>query len=175
MAFELVRIENSSSIKKKEGDQLQQDKTYVIKHYKKSLDWIDNLRGLSEAQWRMPIEPGKWSVAEVIGHLPPWDKFVLNHRIPFLFTDERLPKGPDVAHLNTMAAKKSREQTMEETLNDFISTRRQLLQDIQQWTDEQWQQSFKIGQSEMTIIDYFVGLINHDLHHFSQIQNVIHV
>jgi len=74
-----------------------------------------------------------------------------------------------------MAAKKSREQTMEETLNDFISTRRQLLQDIQQWTDEQWQQSFKIGQSEMTILAYFVGLINHDLHHFSQIQNVIHV
>lgn len=64
---------------------------------------------------------------------------------------------------------------MEETLNDFISTRRQLLQTIQQWTNEQWQHSFKIGQSEMTIIDYFVGLINHDLHHFSQIQNVIHV
>ncbi len=159
----------------KEGDQLQRDKTYVIKHYEKSVDWINHLRGLSEEQWRMPIEPGKWSVAEVIGHLPPWDKFVLNHRIPFLLTDERLPKGPDVAHLNTMAAKKSREQAMEETLNEFIFTRRQLLQTIQRWTDEQWQQSFKIGQSEMTIVDYFVGLINHDLHHFSQIQNVIHV
>lgn len=66
MAFELVRIENSSSIKKKEGDQLQRDKTYIIKHYKKSLDWIDNLRGLSEAQWRMPIEQmvgcrGNWA------------------------------------------------------------------------------------------------------------------
>ena len=119
---------------------MQQDKTYVIKHYIKSLDWVDNLRGLSGKQWYMPIEPEKWSVAEVIGHLLSWDDFVLNHQIPFLFTGGHLPKGSDVAHLNTMAAEKSREQAMEETLNDFISTRSRLLQPIQQW-----QQSFKIG------------------------------
>ncbi|WP_155593327.1 DinB family protein [Lysinibacillus cavernae] len=154
---------------------MQQDKTYVIKHYEKSIDWISELRSISEDQWRMPIEPGKWTVAEVIGHLPPWDEFVLHHRIPFLFTGECLPKGPDVTHLNTLAAKKSSEQSMDETITDFISTRSQLLQAIQPFTDDQWQQSFKIGQSELTIVDYFVGLINHDSHHFSQIQHVIHV
>ncbi|MEK4172700.1 MULTISPECIES: hypothetical protein [Lysinibacillus] len=42
-------------------------------------------------------------------------------------------------------------------------------------TDEQWQQSFTIGQSELTIVDYFVGLINHDVHHFSQLQKAIQV
>ncbi|UZM99339.1 hypothetical protein OL548_02815 [Lysinibacillus sp. MHQ-1] len=45
-------------------------------------------------------------------------------------------------------------------------TRRQLLQTIQQFTDEQWQQSFNIGQSNITMADYFGGLIDHDLHHF---------
>jgi len=147
----------------------------IIKHYEKSLHEVKALRNLSEEQWRMPIEDGKWSVAEVIGHLTPWDKFVLEHRIPYLFTNTYLPKGPDIEHMNAMAAKKSREKHLEETITEFVLVRSQLLQAIQQLTDEQWQQPLNIGQSKLTIADYFVGLIDHDLHHFSQIQNVVHV
>ncbi|MFJ7370674.1 DinB family protein [Lysinibacillus sp. NPDC098008] len=147
----------------------------IIQHYELSLYWIKSLSDISEVQWRMPIEPGKWSVAEVIGHLSPWDEFVLNHRIPFFFVKKCLPKGPDVAWMNTIAAKKSREQSMEETIKNFIATRSQLLQAVQSFSDEQWQQLFTVGQSEITVIAYFIGLVNHDLHHFSQVQNVIHV
>lgn len=64
----------------------------IIQHYERSLYWIKSLSDISEVQWRMPIEPGKWSVAEVIGHLSPWDEFVLNHRIPFFFVKKCLPK-----------------------------------------------------------------------------------
>lgn len=99
---------------------MQRDKIYIIKHDERSIDWINDLRRLSENQWRMAIEPEKWSVAEVIGHLPSWDEFVLNHRLPFLFTEEPLPTGPDAAQLNKMTAKKSREQPMLATLTDFI-------------------------------------------------------
>ncbi len=151
------------------------DKKSIIKHYEHSLHWVKNLRNLTEEQWRMPIESGKWSVAEVIGHLTPWDKFVLEQRKPYLFTNTSLPKGPDVTNMNTRAAEKSREQQLEKTIIEFVLTRRQLLQTIQQFTDEQWQQSFNIGQSNITMADYFGGLIDHDLHHFSQIQSVLHV
>ncbi|WP_342531164.1 DinB family protein [Lysinibacillus sp. FSL R5-0849] len=151
------------------------DKKSIIKHYEQSLIWVKELRNLSEDQWRMPIEFGKWSVSEVIGHLTPWDTFVLEHRIPYLFINTSLPKGPDIAHMNTKAAEKSREQHLEKTITEFVLARRQLLQTIQQFTDEQWQQSFSIGQSNITIEDYFGGLIDHDLHHFSQIQNVLDV
>ncbi|GEM_PF-2957185 len=61
------------------------DKKSIIKHYEQSLIWVKDLRNLSEEQWRKPIESGKWSVAEMIGHLTPWDTFVLEHRIPYLF------------------------------------------------------------------------------------------
>ncbi|WP_418301941.1 DinB family protein [Lysinibacillus fusiformis] len=151
------------------------DKKSIIKHYEQSLIWVKELRNLSEDQWRMPIESGKWSISEVIGHLTPWDTFVLEHRIPYLFINTSLPKGPDIAHMNTKAAEKSREQHLEKTIIEFVLARRQLLQTIQQFTDEQWQQSFSIGQSNITIEDYFGGLIDHDLHHFSQIQNVLDV
>ncbi|WP_025113642.1 DinB family protein [Lysinibacillus fusiformis] len=151
------------------------DKKSIIKHYEQSLIWVKELRNLSEDQWRMPIESGKWSVSEVIGHLTPWDTFVLEHRIPYLFINTSLPKGPDIALMNTKAAEKSREQHLEKTIIEFVLARRQLLQTIQQFTDEQWQQSFSIGQSNITIEDYFGGLIDHDLHHFSQIQNVLDV
>lgn len=77
--------------------------------------------------------------------------------------------------MNTIAAKKSREQSMEETIKNFIATRSQLLQAVQSFSDEQWRQLFTVGQSEITVIAYFIGLVNHDLHHFSQVQNVIHV
>ncbi|MEK5433539.1 DinB family protein [Lysinibacillus sp. FSL R7-0073] len=151
------------------------DKKSIIKHYEQSLIWVKDLRNLSEEQWCMPIESGKWSVAEVIGHLTPWDTFILEHRIPYLFKNASLPKGPDIKHMNTKAAQKSREQHLEKTITEFVMTRRQLLQTIQQFTDEQWHQSFSIGQSNITIADYFGGLIEHDLHHFSQIQRVLHV
>lgn len=149
------------------------DKHQIISHYERSIVFVESLAGITDEQWRTSIEPGKWSVAEVIGHLTPWDEFVLNQRLPFLFTEESLPKGPDVGEMNASTARNSRARSKDETIADFIHQRHQLIDALYEIVDKQWQQPFTIGASELTLYSYFASLVDHDLHHFSQIQTVL--
>ncbi|MFJ7664912.1 DinB family protein [Lysinibacillus sp. NPDC097162] len=149
------------------------EKKQILMHYEKSILWLEQLSHASDKQWRSPIQQGKWTVAEVIGHLIPWDEFVLHKRIPFLFSKEQLPKGPDVEQMNAEAASSSGLLSMEHTLQALLNNRCLLLDALALLPDELWQQSFKIGHSELTLYSYFCGLVEHDLHHFLQIQNVI--
>ena len=149
------------------------DKNEILSHYERSIVFVESLANVTEEQWRTPIEAGKWTVAEVIGHLTPWDEFVLKQRLPFLFIEESLPKGPDVEEMNASAVRNSRVQSREETIANFINYRNQLITAINLIADQQWQKSFKIGTSELTLYGYFASLVDHDLHHFSQIQKVL--
>lgn len=58
-------------------------------------------------------------------------------------------------------------------LQALLKNRRLLLEAIVHLTDELWQQRLQIGRSELTLYSYFSGLVEHDRHHFSQVQNVI--
>ncbi|MFE3575305.1 DinB family protein [Lysinibacillus sp. NPDC059133] len=149
------------------------DKHQIISHYEKSIVLMESLVSITEEQWRTSIGPGKWTVAEIIGHLTPWDEFVVKQRLPFLFTEESLPKGPTVEEMNTSAARNSRAQSKGETIANFIHQRHQLMDALYQIVDQQWQQPFTIGASELTLHRYFTSLVDHDLHHFSQIQRVL--
>ena len=161
-------------LKRSEGaEELRHDKNQIISHYEKSIAFVESLAIITEEQWRTPIEPGKWTVAEVIGHLTPWDEFVLHQRLPFLFIEESLPKGPPVEEMNASAARNSRVQSKEETIANFINQRHQLMNALHPIDDKQWQQSFKIGTTELTLHGYFASLVDHDLHHFSQIKKVL--
>lgn len=149
------------------------DKHQIISHYERSIVFVESLANITEEQWRTPLEPGKWTVAEVIGHLTPWDEFVVKQRLPFLFIEESLPKGPDVEEMNASAARDSRTQSKEETIANFIKQRQQLMDALYQIVDKQWQQPFKIGTTELTFHGYIASLVEHDLYHFSQIQKVL--
>jgi len=152
---------------------LSYDKHQIISYYEKSIVLVESLVNITEEQWRTPIEPGKWTVAEVIGHLTPWDEFVLKQRLPFLFIEGSLPKGPDVGEMNASAAKDSRAQSKGETIANFIYQRQQLVDALHQIVDQQWQLPFTIGASELTLHRYFASLVDHDLHHFSQVRKFL--
>lgn len=51
---------------------------------------MKNLSNLDEQLLRKPINEGKRTVIEIIAHFYPWDEFVLEHRIPYLF---KVPKS----------------------------------------------------------------------------------
>ena len=158
---------------RKEGSRLQTEKQTILSHYEQSILWVKGLGELSEEQWRTPIKEGKWSVAEIIGHLIPWDAFILHDRIPYLFKDVDLPKGPDAQAVNDQAASESRERTKEETIEQFAGTRQALLSAINGMNDELWTTELVIGQSVLSLAAYFQGMIEHDNHHFEQIKTVM--
>ncbi|MFO1446316.1 DinB family protein [Bacillus sp. Bva_UNVM-123] len=142
----------------------------IILHYEQSIERVKDLRKLSEEQWRRPIDENKWTIAEIIGHFIPWDEFVLTARLPYFFQEGSLPKGPDVQQINNEAASKSRNQTKDKTIEEFIEIRRRLINALNDLDEERWQQVFYIGTSELTLYKYLSNMREHDDHHFEQIR-----
>ena len=150
---------------------MNKEKDKIISHYEKSIEFVTDLRKLSEVQWRKPIQENKWSIAEIIGHLIPWDEFLLESRLPCFFQEKNLPKGPDVQKLNDEASRKSRVQTKEETIDRFIEIRTKLMNELINIEEEKWGQIFYIGNTELSFFQYFSNMLQHDEHHFTQIQS----
>ncbi|WP_066295575.1 DinB family protein [Bacillus sp. FJAT-29937] len=152
---------------------MNEKKRQICSHYETTIDRVKKYYSLSEDKWRMPIEEGKWTIAEVIGHLIPWDEFILKQRIPYFFQDNQLPKGPDAEIVNNQAAAKSRERSKEETINKFISVREDLIGALKNFEDSLWEQEFTIGDSKLSLYSYFSGMAKHDIHHFEQIERIV--
>ncbi len=158
----------------KRGCILNKYKKEILEHQLNFIKFAESLYSLSENQWRTQIEEGKWTIAEIMGHFKPWDEFVIKKRLPFLFSDVELPKGPDAEKVNSESSSISRKESKKETLTNFISIRKELYDHILQIPDELWQKQFHIGKSQLSLYEYFNGLAKHDRHHYKQIKNIIH-
>ncbi|ATP42124.1 hypothetical protein CSE16_20090 [Solibacillus sp. R5-41] len=151
------------------------EKKSVIAHLEYSIDWVESLIELNENDWRKPVGLDKWSVAEVIGHFKPWDEFILNQRVPYLFQQAGLPKAPDTNILNNESAKISRENTKEFIIKEFVNARKRLVKNLTEVKDEFWEDEFMLGSFEFTLASYFNGLKEHDIKHFQQIAGVVDI
>lgn len=154
---------------------MHKNKEEILIHFEYSIDFVKRLLEVSEENWRTPISKGKWTVAEIVGHLTPWDEFLLNDRLPYLFDGTPLPKGPDEGELNRKAAEISRNYSKEETISNFINVRRSLIITINNLDDELWDRELKIGDTTLKLKEYLNGFKDHDLHHFEQINKVVNV
>lgn len=152
---------------------MNQNKEEILMHYENSIHFIKNLVNLTEEQWRTPIAQGKWTIAEVIGHIEPWDQFLLNQRLPYLFEDAVLPKGPEVEVVNHHSSIKSKVQKKEEVISGLIAVRRSLVIVMNNIEDGLWEREIKVNQTTLTVTGYLKGFVEHDEHHFKQIQTVL--
>ncbi|WP_163529334.1 DinB family protein [Halobacillus ihumii] len=148
-------------------------KQQVIRHLKDSIDWVQSLNQLPEESWRLPIEEGKWSVAEVIRHLVLWDDFIIHKRLPYLFTSQDFPGTPDVEVMNSKAAIQARDDSKEETVELFKQTRSKLLEQLADIEDIRYEESLSLKSRKESLYDYLKGIMEHDEHHFKQIKQVI--
>ncbi len=149
------------------------NKENLLIHFENSIDWVKKLKELTENQWRTPIAEGKWTIAEVIGHLTPWDQFLIEQRLPFLLQDKALPKSPDENEINQQAATLSQMKTKDEIIEEFILNRRKLIIAVNNIPVEMWEKEFNIGTSSLTLYTYLLGFKEHDEHHFEQIEKVL--
>ncbi|WP_325166657.1 DinB family protein [Viridibacillus soli] len=115
------------------------------------------------------MEKSKWSVCEIVGHLIPWDKFILEKRLPYLLIPNSVLVKPNVQQMNSRAAFESLNMMKEEVIKQFSQTRLKLVNEMKKIPAEEFNKVFSIGASVLTVAEYFNGLIEHDLHHFQQI------
>lgn len=150
-------------------------KEEIIHHYKRSIEWIRKLESLSEEQWRAPIEINKWTVAEVVGHLIPWDEFVLVKRIPYFLKEAEMPKSPNVNEVNNQASLESRMQMKAETIGKLLQVKQKLIDEIKDINEEFWLKEILIGTNSISLYSYFSGLLEHEKHHFKQIRKAVQI
>lgn len=148
------------------------NKQEVLNHYDYTVDWVENLNNLPEEIWRTQIAQGKWSIAEIVGHLIPWDEFLLTKRIPYFLTAALLPNSPESELVNQQSAQVTRNRSKKETIKLFMSNRTLLIQSLNDLPDELWKQDLFIGGNSISLTEYFTGLVEHDIHHIHQIQSV---
>jgi hypothetical protein len=147
------------------------NKKTILQHHLNSIEFVQSLQLLNEHQWRTPIAEGKWTIAEIIGHFKPWDEFIMQQRLPYLFSGNELSKGPDAQQINREAAAVSRKESKQDTLDKFVLTRKKLYEEILNIPDELWDRPFYIGTSKLSLYGYLQGLAEHDCHHFEQIKS----
>ncbi|UNK17548.1 DinB family protein [Paenibacillus sp. N3/727] len=151
---------------------MTKEKSKIIDHYSNSIEFVESLSCITENQWRSPIDTGKWSIAEIIGHLVFWDE-VVHKRIPHLFSEGVLPKVPDVEAMNSQAAAEARTYEKQMLVNKFVAVRKELIGAIDKMPLTDWCKEFNIGQTRLNLFDYYNGLVKHDTHHFQQIKRVL--
>lgn len=152
---------------------MQKEKLEILEHHQNFIIFMHRLKSLDEVILRKPIGEGKWSVIEIIGHFYPWDKFILQHRIPYLFTYNSLPKSPSVDDLNEQSSLLSRTETIEETFEKCIKIRKELLMQLSQIPESDWLLQLQINQSNLSLYEYLKGLMEHDVHHVNQIKSYL--
>lgn len=152
------------------------NKEMMITHHEQMITWVESLRDIPEEIWRSPVAEGKWSVAEVIGHFIPWDEFLLESRFPFFIKGEleALPPFPrSETEVNSAAAEEARRTDRETVITRFVRTRRQMIDLIEKMDDGLWNKPMNIGNSQLTLAEYFDDFIQHDLHHRGQVEAIL--
>ena len=149
------------------------EKAEIVAHHQNFITFIHSLKSINENILRKPIGEGKWSIIEIVGHFYPWDEFVLQQRIPFLFTGEHLPKAPNVDELNDQSSLHARTVAVENTLERCVHVRQELLSQLKQVPEDDWLIPIQINQSTLTFYEYLKGLMEHDIHHLNQMKSSI--
>lgn len=145
-------------------------KQQIIAHHLSFIHEIQKFEGLTEQILRRPIQQGKWSIIEIIGHFTPWDQFILNKRIPYLLANEPLPKGPSANEFNALSSRKAKSDCIQYTIEAFIATRSKLVEMLDEIPEDRWHSKFLINGKIFSLSSYFLALIEHDLHHLKQMQ-----
>ncbi|MCK2159067.1 MULTISPECIES: DinB family protein [Exiguobacterium] len=147
-------------------------KHMLLTHYQDTMDFVRGLEHISEEAWRTPYAEGKWTVAEIIGHLSPWDRFLVAERLPYILANEPFRVKPDSEAVNEEAAKMSREQQRILTIDEFLVSRDRLHRAVELIPEDRLTDTFTSKGKTISLLEFLGAMMQHDLHHRAQIEQV---
>ncbi|MCT4780981.1 MULTISPECIES: DinB family protein [Exiguobacterium] len=147
-------------------------KQTLLTHYQETIDFVRELDHIPEETWRTPYAEGKWTVAEIVGHLSPWDRFIVAERLPYVLANESFEVTPDSQAVNEEAAKMSREQQRILTIDEFLVSRDRLRVAVDLIPEDRLTDTFTSKGKTISLLDFLGAMMQHDLHHQAQIEQV---
>lgn len=147
-----------------------QTKNEIIGHYQEYLHWVESLKSMDDRLWLEPIEPGKWSVGEIIAHLLFWNRFILEERFPFIKAGAQIASSVDGELKNSQASQYARSGiSKDQLLAEWLETGSAFVGKLQEMPEELFSAEYRINQKPVTLSGYLAGMIEHDLHHQAQV------
>lgn len=157
------------------------DTKTVIDSYGEFSEWLGTLKELSNEEWEQPISDGKWSVREVISHFMNWDNYLIATVVPLVKDGE--PFGfPAFDSFNKLASSYATSGiSKDDLLDEVILTRNHLIQVLKDMPEEVITKSLPVGGythcphtgEPYSLIYIIQEFIEHDLHHKTQLQEVL--
>lgn len=147
--------------------------TKAFNQYENTIEEVMNLKELSQEKLLVPINEGKWSVKEIIGHLYYWDKFILEKMAAIMEHGSKLPPFPDHDEYNKEAITYiTKFTTVNELLVEFSLTRRALLKKMSSVAPDA---KFIIGKGkrQFSTESFLKMFVKHDESHLKQIREFL--
>ncbi|RLQ96298.1 DinB family protein [Falsibacillus albus] len=151
------------------------NKKQIIEKKSAIAQWSSSLKTISEENWYQSFREGSWGIADVISHFITWDEFIMKHRLDYLIKDKPLPIfHVDVQAMNKEAMHFARSGIdKDDLIDEFVKVRKELVALIESIPEEKFNKVVWIGKREMTLSNYFEGLIEHDEKHKQEIDESI--
>lgn len=144
----------------------------LLSKFRSFIPFAESLRGMSGEQWNRPLQPGKWPVCGVIGHMMLWDEHFKDNAISPIAAGASLTlKHTDFDAFNAQAASYASSVGQNELIDACIVQRRQLVELLESLSPGQCEANYLDGDGNaFTIRAYLIDFIDHDRHHRLQIE-----
>ncbi|AWB44757.1 DinB family protein [Paenibacillus sp. CAA11] len=134
--------------------------------------FCEDLKGLNEAQWASSLEPGKWSIKDIVAHMMRWDKYFYDTAIAKIAAGE----GLTLQHLkyddfNKEAVDYAANVSTDELIQQAIDIRMKIIHEISVMPEEVIARKYTDADgNEFNIPQYLQDFIWHDRHHMVPLQ-----
>jgi uncharacterized damage-inducible protein DinB len=147
----------------------------VLTQYKSFTNWLQQLKQMPDEYWLVPIKDGKWSVGEIVAHIRAWDVFVWDERVAYFVSGSEIPvKKVDVEEINSNAANEAKSGiSKNQLLDEVIECRQVVAKKLEEVPSSVWQERKEMGSKMITLCEYISGLVEHDEHHKTQIEEFL--
>jgi hypothetical protein len=134
-------------------------------------EWVSSLVYMDDQLWFQPFREGKWATADVISHFITWDRFFLDHRLPYIEKQIAFPKlDVNVEKMNKDAVVYARSGiSKHRVVNEYTQTRNLLLSILEEWPEGLFSSVIKVGSTEQKVGEYFYSHLEHDIKHQQKI------
>lgn len=140
-------------------------------NYEKTINEVLKLKEIPESHLLEPIQEGKWSIREIIGHLFYWDKFILDQMAPHMTNNANFPPFPDHDIHNQEAIKYiDRYKSVASLIDEFSKIRLQLL-DKMSSIENDVRFTIGTGKRQFSLDSFITIFVNHDSYHLKQIRD----
>ncbi|MCG7410056.1 DinB family protein [Paenibacillus sp. ACRRX] len=147
----------------------KQEKISIMKEL---ISFVESLKPLDETTWSTPLQEGKWSPCEIIGHIALWDRFFYEGAVLRIAQHEPLTlKKVDFEQFNREASEYSKTVSKDALLELTIQNRADIIAALHRIPDEEY--PIEHGSGKLSVDSYIDDFKYHDHHHMDQIKRFL--